>query len=298
MASLNDTWAALKGAGATSLDQVVVDGYKRTLAGSGLARASLFQVEAGHAPDPDTEVAPFSLDDWTNYAHGSLPQRGGDLAKAGAYAALDLTWTLPSGYTRAPGLVRQLLYYKLMGTSEDLNVNPFVSPIAIIDVGDATSYTLEPLSEGSWYAIGIKQEFDDSDDVYLPADADAYAHATGETALLGAGAGISSGEILAPAPTINGISQVPSDPSQCQIGDTIEIRVNVTMEGPSQGTLAENVNSTGWSVVSSTVAAGTNGNISLNRQSGNNYAYRLRYNGVSPVQWSNVMDWDLECTNL
>lgn len=289
MAELDLVWAQLKGTNPGSLDDARLNGFTRTLSGSGLARVNPFFLNV------DVEgTNPYGLDEWVGYLQNAFPTRGGSLLVTPGYGEFEATWVRPDGYTRALDIVDQRLYFNSMGTSEDLNVNPFTGSFA--GAGDGTSYVHGSVTPGNYYAVGVKQLWDDSDEIFICPDASAYEPHPDATPLIGAGAGVSSGKIYGLAPTMDSWSQSP-DRSSCLVGSDVTLSLNWTMEGPSTGTLEENVNGTGWTLLDSSIPAGSTG-ASLTRASNNDYEYRLRYNDVSTVTWSNVLLAEPMCDNL
>lgn len=287
MASLDLVWAQLKSAGAASLDEVRADGFTRTLAGDGLARVNPFytgvDVEGG---------APYSLDEWSGYLQNAFPTQGSALLVEPGYGEFTATWVRPAGYTRALSIVSQRLYFNNMGSSEDLNVNPFDG--SFVDVGDVTSYVRTTATPGNYYAVGVKQIWDDSDEIFVCPDSGAYAPHGSATPLIGAGVGVSTGEIWALAPEIHSISQSP-DRSDCFAGEDVTISISWTMQGTSEGTLQESLNNgASWTTIDSSVAAGSSG-YNLTRQSGHSYKYRIRYNDVSPIVWDETINFSAVC---
>jgi len=292
--SLNAVGAALSKSGPVTIAGATENGYTRTHASSGYARINPFQVEGGTAPSEF--IAPHTLGDWANYAHASL-NTGSALAATASYGEVGLTWTLPAGYSRDTANLTQRLYWKDMGTTEDLNVNPFSTSTGSVDVGDVTSYTLTGLTAGHYYAIGLKVEWDDSLVVRDNVDSDAYQIAAGQTALIGGGRGLSSGKAMATAPTIDSVVQL-TDPATCLSGCTscVDVKLNVTMEGSSTGRLEEKKGTGAWTLVDSAVTAGSTAITLTARDSNVTYQYRLRYNDVSPDTWSDTGSVDTVCT--
>lgn len=264
------------------------NGYTRTLAGSGYLRVNPFEVELGQAADPDDGVSGLhSLLAWVGYTHASIPA-GSELTATPGYGTVTLNWTRPNGYTRAPSILEQRIFVKDTGESTinatALAVNPFDSPDQSQAAGDGTSDVVNVASyQGSVIAIGVKAEFDDSVTVHVATDGNGYTGAVGEDLLLGAGAGIAI-QVMAGNPGPISVTQT-TDPDTCTVGDNVNLRIDVNMQGPSLGTLQEQVNGGAWTTIDSGVAAGT---LVINRsvQSGNNYRYRLRYNDVSPDDWA------------
>lgn len=85
-------------------------------------------------------------------------------------------------------------------------------------------------------------------------------------------------------PAIDSVTQT-TDPDACSVGQDVNLRIRVTMVGSSQGTLQEQVDGGSWTTVDSSVAAGAT-QLTRTVASGSSYAYRLRYNDVSPANWS------------
>lgn len=293
--SLNAVGSALGKSGAVTLSDTVENGYTRTHAGSGYRRINPFQAESGNAPSELT--APHTLGDWVAYSHSSV-NSGSALAVTRGYMEISVSWSKPAGYSRAPSILTQKVYWKDMGTSEDLSVNPFNLPTGTADVGDVTSYDItSALTAGHYYAVGVKVEFDDSVDSHTNADSLGYDSAMGETGLLGGGRGVSSGKVYDDAPTIDSVVQ-DTDPGSCLVGCTncVDITINVTMEGSSQGTLQEQVDGGGWTTIDSGVPAGSASLSRTNLDAGVSYDYRLKYNDVAGSKWSNVGSITTECT--
>lgn len=285
------TAAQLGHTGLIVVQDMFLNGFSRTFAGSGYRRINPFQVQAGTAPS--SFVAPHSLGDWEGYDHDSVPA-GSGLAIVMGYAGFTLSWTNPAGYSLAPSILDCMIYVRSMGASEDLSVDPFTSPDKTQSGGDdATEFVTAASFVGEFVAIGVKARFDDS--VAVHEGAVGFAPAGGQTPLIGAGIGISSGQaIWAPAPTIDSVDQV-TDPGTCSIPDVVELSIDVSMQGPSTGTLQESVDMGAFVTVDSGVPAGST-SLTRNVPSGSNYRYRLRYNSVSPDTWSNILGRDAECT--
>lgn len=100
-------------------------------------------------------------------------------------------------------------------------------------------------------------------------------------------------------PVIDSVVQT-TPAASCVAGCTgcLNIRINVTMVGSSQGTLQERVNGGSWSTVDSGVTAGATALIVASRDAGKLYEYRLRYNDVSPATWSTTGGVTTECELL
>jgi hypothetical protein len=288
MASLNNVGQTQLGrSGAVSLDALAEDGYTRTQAVSGYRRVSPFQVELGRAEDPDTWAAPHSLDDWNGYTQNDVPA-GDDLAVAGGYGTIDLDWVRPAGYTRATAIVNQRLYVKDTGETEfnatSLSVDPFDSPDQSQSSGDGDSDTDNVAAyEGNVIAIGLLAEFDDSVAVH---ESLGYDGAAGEQDLIGAGVGIAAQVFASDPGPVTAVQT--TDPDTCQTLDPVNIQISVDMQGPSTGTLQRSTNGGAFATVDASVGAGTQ-TINRSETSGSNYAYRLRYNDVSPDTWATMV---------
>lgn len=293
--SLNAVGSALSKTGAVTLRGTVENGYTRTHAGSGYARINPFEVAAGRAPSGF--VAPFSLTDWESYQHATVPA-GSNLAAADAYGKISVSWSQPSGYSNDPSNLTQRIYWKDAGTVLDESAtatDPFTSPTGSADAGDGTSYDITGLTPGHYYAIGLKVEWNDSLTTRASLGASAAA---GETALTGAGTGILGGPVWADSPTINSVTQL-TDPNTCYVGGTnnVTVRISFTMQGTSQGTLQERVDSGAWATVDSGIPAGSS-SADLTRSDGHLYEYRMKYNAVSPETWSSVLGVTTQCNLL
>lgn len=298
MGDLNSVWSELKATYPASLDDLVGSGYTRTLAGSGLARVSPFQVELGNAADPATESsAPFELDDWTGYDHNGFPT-GTGLIVTGGYGTIDVSWTAMPGYSRAPSILRHLLYVQPTGeTSYNLDVigtDPKAGGSPFFNLGDGVSAAGIGVSmyEGTYIAVGVVVEFDDSDALIESPLWEPDGSMSEPLSVVTPGVAI---KVYDSVPTINSVTQSPGSGS-CFIGDDVDVRVNVTMEGPSTGRLEERVNGGEWTLLGGSIGAGTNGNLTFVRAEGNSYQYRLRYNDVSPDQWATSSVLNAECT--
>jgi len=292
--SLNGVGAALGKSGAVVLAGCVENGYTRTHGASGYNRINPFQVENGNAPSEF--VAPHTLGDWAGYSHATLNEGSGLDATSG-YAKIVVTWTRPAGYTRDPNNLVQRVYWKDMGTSEDLSVNPFSSPTGTADGGDGTSYdATSGLTADHYYAVGVKVEWNDSSTTRESADSTAYDYAGGSTPLLGAGRGVSSGLIWSNAPAIDSVVQL-TDPGTCYVGCTgcVDVKVNCTMYGTSYGTFQEKVGAGSWTTIDANLTPGTSSITRTSLDAGVQYQYRIRYNDVSPDTWSNTGSITTDC---
>lgn len=294
--NLNTIGSKLFKSGAVNLADTIENGYTRTHAATGYRRINPFEVNAGRAPSE--QVAPHTLGDWSNsYQHSTL-NTGSDLEVDGGYRAVTALWVKPTGYISSAGL-DQRVYWKDMGTSEDLSVNPFSSPTGSASAGDGTSYEITGLTAGNYYAVGVKCEWDDSVVTHENPDSSAYDTKAGETPLLGAGRGVSTGEIWDDSPTIDSVVQL-TDPGTCLVGcqDCVDIKLNITMNGTSAGTLQEQVGGGGWNTIDSNVPAGTSSITLVDKDDATALDYRMKYNDVSPETWSNTGSITTECTLL
>lgn len=294
----------LKGSpGSVVLADIVANRFGRTLAADGYARVNPFEVNKGNAPSEET--APHSLDDWNGYDHDRI-ESGSGLSVEVGYGELTVSWTQHAGYSLAPSVLRQLVYVKSMGTTEDLSVNPFSAPDDTDDAGDGTSHTMVGLTAGNFYAIGMKVEFSDSDAAILPPDSTACNPDGSEAPLIGAGEGISSGvAVFDDTPSIDSISQSPAAADcfqSCSGTDCPDFTLSVTMEGPSTGRLEVSTNGgSTWSLVDGNVPAGSSSLSHNDRNPGTTYTYRLRYNDVgggSAGPWSPTAARTAECDQL
>jgi len=99
------------------------------------------------------------------------------------------------------------------------------------------------------------------------------------------------------SPVMNGVFQ-KERPDECYMDQTgnINIRVNVTMVGPSTATLQERVNAGSWDDVGGTIGAGSSNLTVHNRDPGKTYEYRIRYNdpGVATL-WSSIGTVSTSC---
>ena len=282
--SLIDSAAQLgKTSGQIKLSELRTDGYTRTHAVSGYRRVNPFEVHNGRAQDPDEAGTQHRLGDWLNYDHDQVPG-GSQLSHTLVPGGVDLTWSRPGGYTRALAIVRQRVYAKDTGETEvneaALSTNPFSSPDTSQSPGDGTSFELSLASFiGQMVAVGILAEFVDSVDVHETEHQVAYAAATGEDALTGAGGGILVGPILPTEPTINNITQDPSD-FQCLAGSEIEIQINL-IDCAGEVFLAEKVDSGSYGADFSVGVVNGSAQIPLNRDSSHTYTYKARYSGGS-----------------
>lgn len=293
MPDLDGVWAVLKGTGTANLDDLIADGYTRTLAGDGLARINPFYVEEGFCPDPATETAPFGLDDWLGYAHSGFPPAvfaGTSLRAQGQYAGVTLHWNLPAGYSRAPGLLRQRIDYK----AGDVNTDPSVSPDGTIHIGDETSYEVS-LGTGSRYAFIVRALFNDSDEEYIPSGDNGYRPDPSATELVTV-EGILTDTIYGSTPPTPTTSQLTPSAS-CAVGDTdVEVRCNYTLNGSGPMTLERQVNGGGWSPI----VTGINANGSHTGEYGGNdeVQFRTYYEDISPPVYSAVATRQIFCENL
>lgn len=297
--SLIATGAQLgKTSGQIRLSALRMNGYTRTFAVSGYLRVNPFEVEDGQADDPSRGDAKHFLGNWLNYLQQSL-NTGSQLQVTSSYGEVALSWTKPPGYDRAPGILEQQMYLKGTGESEinetAVSTNPFVDFFSKVPAGDGSSGVLPAASfGGEVVAVGVKVEFDDSVTIHTNSGATAYSIAPGQEPLTGGGRGIAV-LVFDVTPEITSIRQVP-ERENCFINDDVDIRVTVDMEGPSEGTIQESVNGGAFSTIFSNVAPGTTGEINFpDRSSNNNYSYRIRYNDVSPIQWSATANFSANC---
>ncbi len=283
--SMNAIATALGKVGSWTLAGTVLNGYTRTHAASGYRRINPFEVEDGQAPP--TFTAPHSVTEWENYQHSDVNTGSALAITAEGYGEIELSWTRPNGYTRDLANVTQRVYWRDMGTSEDLNINPFSTPTGSADAGDGTTHTITGLTAGHFYALGVKVEWDDSVATHENSDAGAYDVDAGETALIGGGRGIASGEVFGTTPNFSTLIQT-TDESTCFSGDPVNLRLTVNLEGPSTALLEVEVNGGGFGTDIAAVSAGTT-TINRSKNSPHNYNFRIRYNdigGGSPGPWS------------
>ncbi len=285
--TLNTVGTALSKVGTVTIAGITENGFTRTHStATGYARVNPFEIENGTGP---TDFAvPHSLNAWENYSHADL-NTGSALSATTGYEEINTSWTLPAGYARDTGSLDQKVYWKSMGPTEDLAVNPFATDASVASASDAGSYTIASgLTIGHIFAIGVKVEWNDTIITRTNGDGVAYNVATGTTPLLGAGRGVSSEVgVFDDAPTVDNITQAPG-PTDCFIGCTgcLTLTIDVTMEGPSQGTLQEDVDGGGFNTVDAGVPAQSNQLTRINLNAGVTYGYRLSYNDVAPTVWS------------
>jgi len=283
--SLNAIAAQLgRTSGQMNLSLLRPNGYTRTFAGSGYRRVNPFQVEVGTAPDPDVASSIHLLGDWLGYTQNAV-SAGGSLANSSGYGEFDLTWSLPTGYSRAPAILNQRVYLKDTDETDinatSLSVDPFTSPDQTADAGDGTSDTVNVAAyEPNVVAIGLLCEFDDSVVIH---ESLGYAGAGGQDILIGAGTGIAAG-VFSTNPGPVTCTQT-TDPNTCSGGDPVNLQIQCNMQGPSTGTLQRSVNGGAFATIDSGVSAGTTV-INRSETSGNNFRYRLRYNVISPDTWA------------
>ena len=205
---------------------------------------------------------------------------------------------MPSGYVAAAyAVLTQKLMIRSMGASENLSLDTFTSPFSTTDVGDVATYTVSA-TVNEWFAIGVKCYFDDSVTVHELSSAGAYTYKAGQTPMLGASAGISSGAaVYSTAPVIDSIIQ-STDPGTCLVGCTgcVDFTINLDMQGPSLGTIQEKIGAGSWVTLDTGVPAGTASISRTNKDASVLYSYRIRYNDVSPDDWSNTGSITTECT--
>lgn len=295
---MNAVASALGKVGSWTLAGTVLDGYTRTHAVSGYRRINPFQVEAGNAPP--TFTAPHSVTEWENYQHPDINTGSGLAITAEGYGEIELSWTRPNGYTRDLANVTQRVYWRDMGTSEDLDINPFSTPTGSADAGDGTTHTITGLTAGHFYAVGVKAEWDDSVATHENSDAGAYAIDAGETPLIGGGRGIASGEVFGATINFSNLVQSSPDPSTCFTGEPVTLRLTLNMGGPSTALLQVEVNGGGFTTDVAAVSAGTS-TIDRTKNSPHNYNFRARYNdigGGTPGPWSVERDIDASCTQI
>lgn len=267
------------------------NGYTRTDAGSGYLRVNPFQVEDGNADDPARGDSLHYLGNWVAYDHDHF-NGGSNLEVTNGYGEVTLAWAKPAGYSRAEAILDQKIWVKATGYTGDTpgetqtSTNPFDTPDQTQLAGDALTDDVNLASyPGEWVAIGIAPTFDDSVTVHEGGAGNGdYSAKAGETPLTGAGAGILVRAYDEQPPTCS-VTQI-TDPDSCYVGNNVTLRISVGMEGPSTGRLEESTNGgSSWSLVDSSVTAGT-ANIDVSRASGGpNYKFRIRYNDVSPDTW-------------
>lgn len=286
--SLRDTGIQLgRTTGQTvSLKTLRLNGYTRTFASDGYKRVNPFEVARNHADDPNSGSSNYSLGAWVGYQQ-SYCAPGSNLAYTIGYGSISVSWSKPSGYLDS--LCDQYLYAKDTGqtvvNSTALAVNPFSSPSQSQGLGDGTAASVNLASySGRYVALGVKSRWYDSVTTYEANDNGAYSGASGQQLLTGAGVGILVRAYNTVPGTVSAVQL--TDPNSCYVGQNVTLRVSFSMEGPSTGRLEEQVNGGSWTVVT-TISAGSS-SIDLSRASGSNYKYRLRYNSVSPDQWSTM----------
>lgn len=267
------------------------DGYTRTFAGSGYLCVNPYEEAAGRADDPNRGDSLHYLGNWENYEHARLPAAS-DLEHTQGYGEVDLDWSGASGHDSAPEIVGYKIYTKDTGYSGDspgeteTSTDPTDTPDQTQEEGfivtAVESATVDLGSYGdNWVAIVIVTLFDDS--VTKHEDNVGASPKAGETPLTGAFEGILLRTFAETPPECSAIQT--TDEATCTVGDNVNIRVSVQMEGPSTGRLEQQVNGGSWTLVDSSVTAGA-ANVNLSRASnGDNYKFRIRYNSVSPDNW-------------
>jgi len=293
--TLNTVGAALSKTGSVTLADCVESPYARTHAASGYLRVNPFQVANGNAPSEF--VAPHVLGDWASYTQTAL-NVGTNLEVTVGYGKLTVSWVVPSGYVAAAyAVLTQKLVIRSMGASENTSLDTFTTPFSTTDVGDVATYTVSA-TVSEWFAIGVKCYFDDSVTVHELSSSGAYTYKAGQTPMLGASAGISSGAaVYSTAPVIDSIIQ-STDPGTCLVGCTgcVDFTINLDMQGPSLGTIQEKIGAGSWATLDTGVPAGTASISRTNKDASVLYSYRIRYNDVSPDDWSNTGSITTECT--
>ena len=303
MASLLSVGGYMSKTGVIKLTEVAAsDGYTRVHSSGGYGKLNHFAVQNGYAPAPAT--TPESLHAFESYSNaintGSLL-----ILSSGGYESATITWTLPAGYSLNPDSTTQRVYWKSMGTSEDLSVNPFDASapgFSSADAGAATTYTITGLDATNFYAIGVKVEWDDS---ILPiienTDGNAYAADTAPSQpsnpLTGGGAGISSNEIFPSDPSP--ITATQTSTTACTIGvDNVTIKIDHAMQGTSTGLLQYQLNGGTWTtLVASKPAGSSSTNHTVIGGGTDLYKYRMSYNDVSGPIWATMTGTVLaECT--
>jgi len=280
-----------------SLKTLRLNGYTRTFASDGYKRVNPYEVAAGHADDPNSTSTEWKLSAWVGYQQ-SYCAPGSNLAYTIGYGSISVSWSKPSGYLDS--LCDQYLYAKDTGqtvvNSTALAVNPFSSPSQSQGLGDGTSDSVNLASySGRYVALGVKSRWYDSVTTYEANDNGAYSGASGQQLLQGAGVGILVRAYNTVPGAIN-ISQL-DNPAYCYIGQTVTVRVSYSMEGPSTGRLEQQVNGGSWTFVSNVSAGSTYSDLSRTAD-GSNYNFRLRYNSVSPDQWSTGTATNIYCTQI
>ncbi len=299
MTTMRTVQTALKRTtGARNLAAMATGRFTRTLAIDGYARVNPFEVNAGRAPSE--EATPHNLRDWESYQHPDMNTGSQLTITSQGYGEISLSWTLPTGYSVDTANLVQRVYWRDMGTSEDLNINPFVTPTGSASAGDGTTHDITGLVTGHFYAVGVKVEWDDSDAIFENADSVAYSIAAGQNPLIGGGRGIGSTEVFGTTPNFSNLIQSSPDPSTCTSGDPVTLRLTINLEGPSTALLEVEVNSGGFATDVAAVSAGTT-TIDRTKNSPHNYNFRIRYNdigGGSPGPWSVERNIDASCELL
>ena len=289
--SLNGVGTELARAGTVNLEDCETNPFSRVHSSGGYAK-----VNPWGALGLTEFAAPHSLNAWENYNQDEAPISGTDLEVTIGYAEMTISWVKDTLYQN--DACRQILSIKSMGTSEVLSNNPFDSGTDT-DVGDVVTYTINATG-GDFYSIGLKAEFNDSNLVVVEsADSLGCNYKSGQTPLLGAGRGISSGVQVYrtdPGP----ISQVRAGSpaaSGCTSGDFVDVIISWDMNGPSTGRLEESKDDDVWTLVDSNVTAGSTG-ATLSRETTHNYKYRLRYNNITPDTWTTSSNTTIDCTQF
>lgn len=290
-----------KTSGQVLLSKLRENGYSRTHAGTGYRRVNPFEIEAGRGDDPSRADTRHYLANWLDYDQDRMPQ-GTGLIVTGGYGTIDVSYAETPGYSRAPGTLRHLLYVQPTGETScsfdargtDPTLGDTASPF--LNLGDV--FSMDGIGvgmyEGEYIAVGVVIEFDDSVDII---ESPLFEPDAGMACPLSVGHPGVAIQVFSSFATINNVSQSP-DSSVCFIDDDVDVLVNISMEGPSLGTLQESVDGGAWTTIASSIGAGTVGNLTYVRPEGHSYQYRLRYNDVSPDTWDTSPILNAECTNF
>jgi len=292
-----------------NLGSLRADGYTRDYATDGYYVVNPFEVFNGNADDPARADDLHYLGNWLGYDHDRLPA-GSDLEDLGGYGAANLQWSRPPGFAEEPTVVGVRIYAKSTGLSVDsvpgeteTSTDPTDSPDTTDTAGFGATFPSDheislATSGGEWVAITVLTIFDDSDTVHEDSEGYSARVGTGETPLTGAFEGILA-QVWDTAPTIDDVDQDPA-PGDCFTGTAeVDIIIDVRMDGSSEGTLQRSTDGgSNWTTVDSNVTAGASSLTDPDRDTGETYTYRLRYNDVSPNEWSNEASHFAECTQI
>lgn len=277
-------------------------GYTRVYSSSNWWRVNPMEVYNGTADDPERADNKHYLGNWYGYVHNDIVV-GTGVTVTGGYGEATVGFTTPAAYAEKPELLAVKCYVKGTGysgdspgeteTSVEPRTSPWTTDIEGYTASEPTEITINAPS-GEWVGFTITGLFDDSNAVHESTSE--YSADAGETyPLTGGDLGVLA-KIWDSTPSFSSANQT-TDPTSCFSGEDVTISLNWNMEGPSTGTLQRKKSGGSWTTIDSNVTAGSSGGTDT-VQSGFTYYWRLRYNDVSPNQWSSTVSESAECTQL